>query len=422
MRFDLLIKGGQTIDDAAGLTGHNDVAVRQGRIAAVAPGIPAEAAFRTIAAGGLHVTPGLIDLHTHIYRGATFWGIDADAAGSRSGVTSWIDAGSAGALNLDAFREFILQPATVRISAFLNISYIGLTAPDYELTNLAYCDVKLFEIVANLNRDILHGGKVRLGASTVGGNGIAPLEIGLDAAERCGLPLMVHISVPPPEIGDILPRLRPGDIVTHCFTGHGMKLVDPAGVPHQVAREAIDRGIILDIGHGAGSFSFKSAEAALAAGIKPHVISSDIHQISCDGPMFDLPTCLSKFLALGLSLPEAVAMATTGPAAALGLADRGTLKPGSLADLALFSLERGSFPLYDIAGEIRTGHELLVNEMTIVGGRPMARQPKPPRAEWFEAWGTAGRDDKMIEFQKELARRGHVPEAMAGPRRFCNGH
>jgi dihydroorotase len=424
MRFDLLIKGGQTIDDAAGLSGRHDVAVHKGRIAAVEANIPASAAFRTIDATGLTVTPGLIDLHTHIYRGVTFWGIDADAEGSRSGVTSWIDAGSAGALNLEGFREFIMAPAKVRISAYLNISYIGLTAPDYELTNLAYCDVKLFEIVANQNRDMLHGVKVRLGASTVGGNGIAPLEIGLDAAERTGMPLMVHISVPPPGIGDILPRLRPGDVVTHCFTGHGMKLVDDAGVPHAVAREAIDRGIVLDIGHGAGSFSFKSAEQALAAGIKPHVISSDIHQISMDGPMFDLPTCLSKFLALGLPLGEVVAMATTGPAAALGMTDRGTLKPGSLADLALFSLHEGSFPLYDIAGEIRTGRQLLVNEMTIVGGRPLARQPKPPRAEWFEPWGTAGRDDKMIEFQKDLVRRGHVPEAMAGPRRFhdCSHH
>ena len=148
MRFDLLIKGGQTVDDAAGLTGRHDIAVHKGRIAAVEANIPASTAFRTIDAAGLTVTPGLIDLHTHIYRGVTFWGIDADAEGSRSGVTSWIDAGSAGALNLEGFREFIMAPAKVRISAYLNISYIGLTAPDYELTNLAYCDVKLFEIVA----------------------------------------------------------------------------------------------------------------------------------------------------------------------------------------------------------------------------------------------------------------------------------
>lgn len=418
MQFDLIIKGGQTIDDAGGLTGRNDVAIVKDRIAAVSPDIPADKAFRAIDATGLYVTPGLIDLHAHVYRGATFWGIDADAAGSRSGVTTWIDAGSAGALTLEGLREFIIDPAEVRISAFLNISYIGLTGFDYELTNLAYCDVKLFEIVANLNRDILHGVKVRLGASTVGPNGIEPLKLGLQAAERCGMPMMVHIAVPPPSLEEFLPMLRAGDIITHCFTGNGMKIVDDAGKPLPVTRKAIDKGIVLDIGHGAGSFSFKTSEQALAAGIKPHVISTDIHQISLAGPMFDLPTCISKFLALGIGLPEGIAMATSAPARSLGMTDRGTLKPGSLADIALFSLERGSFPLYDILGEMRTGKELLVNQLTIVGGRPMVRQSPPPRTEWFVPWGTGGRDVKIIEFQQELARRGHVPEMMAGERRF----
>jgi dihydroorotase len=253
----------------------------------------------------------------------------------------------------------------------------------------------------------------------VGPNGIEPLRLALQAAERCGMALMVHIAVPPPAIEEILPLLRPGDIVTHCFTGHGMKIVDDAGKPLPVTREAIGRGIVLDIGHGAGSFSFVSAEAALAAGIKPHVISTDIHQISMAGPMFDLPTCISKFLCLGVGLPEALAMATSAPAQALGMVDRGTLKPGALADIALFSLERGSFPLYDVFGEMRSGKELLVNQLTIVGGRPLARQPRPARAEWFEPWGTGGRDVHIIEFQKELVRRGHVPELMAGPRRFA---
>jgi dihydroorotase len=418
MRFDLVIKGGETIDDAAGLSGRNDVAIVKERIAAVAPDIPADSAPRTIDASGLLVTPGLIDLHAHVYRGATFWGIDADAAGSRSGVTTWIDAGSAGALTLEGFRDFIIRPAEVRISAYLNISYIGLTGFDFELANLAYCDVRLFEIVANLNRDILHGVKVRMGASTVGDNGIEPFKRAVEAAERCSMPIMTHISVPPPALEDFLPMLRPGDIITHCFTGHGMKIVDDKGVPLPVARQAIDRGLILDIGHGAGSFTFKSAEAALAAGIKPHVISTDIHQISFAGPMFDLPTCISKFLALGVKRNEAIAMATSGPAKVLGMADRGTLRPGALADIALFSHERGSFPLYDIANEMRTGKDLLVNQLTLVGGRVLARRPRPPRAEWFEPWGTGGRDVSIVEFQKELERRGHVPEMMAGKRRF----
>ena len=418
MRFDLLIKGGHTIDDAAGLSGRNDVAIRRDRIAAVAPDIPEGTAFRTIDATGLYVTPGLIDLHTHVYHGATFWGIEADAIAARSGVTSWIDVGSAGALTLEGLRRFIIQPAKARISAFLNISYIGLAGHDFELANLAYCDVDLFEIVANLNRDVLHGVKVRMGATTCGANGIEPMRRAVAAAERCDFPVMVHIAVPPPSIHEILALLRPGDIITHCFTGHGMKLLDDDGTPLAAAREAIDRGVILDIGHGAGSFNFTSAEVMLAHGIKPRAISTDVHQISMNGPMFDMPTCISKLLALGVGLHEAVAMASSGPAGILGIADRGTLKPGALADVALFSLEQGHFPLYDIAENVRTGRELLVNQLTILGGQPMPRGPAPVQAAWFEPWGTAGRDVRTIEFQRELTRRGHTPEAMAPTRHF----
>jgi dihydroorotase len=409
MRFDLLIKGGQTIDEAAGLTGRNDVAVSRGRIAAVEADIPAEQAFRTIDASGLYVTPGLIDLHTHVYHGATFWGVDPDIIGSRSGVTTFIDVGSAGGLTLEGLRRFIIEPAQVRISAY-----------DFELANLNYCDVHLCEIVANLNRDMLHGIKVRMGATTCGDNGIEPLKRAIAAAERCDYPVMVHIAVPPPTVEEILVLLRPGDIITHCFTGNGMKLVDDEGTPLALAREAIDRGIILDIGHGAGSFSFRSSEAMLAHGIKPHAISSDVHQISMCGPMFDMPTCISKFLALGMGLPEAIGMATSGPAGILGITDRGTLKPGSLADIALFSLAQGEFPLYDVRQELRTGRELLVNQLTIVGGRPMPRRPPHPRAEWFEPWGTAGRDVAVIEFQRELLRRGHTPEIMGPGQRFTS--
>ena len=296
------------------MSGRHDVAISRGRIAAVEPGIPADAAFQIIDASDLYVTPGLIDMHTHVYHGATFWGIDPDPVGSRTGVTTWIDVGSAGALTLEGLRKFIIERAEVRISAFLNISYIGLTGYDFELANLAYCDSRLFEIVANRNRDILHGVKVRMGATTVGPNGLEPLRRAIEVAERCDYPVMVHIAVPPPSISDILPLLREGDIITHCFTGNGMKLIDDGGQPLEQTLRAIDRGVILDIGHGAGSFTFKTAEAALAAGIKPHAISSDIHQISIAGPMFDLPTCLSKFLAIGVGLNEAVAMATTAPA------------------------------------------------------------------------------------------------------------
>src|SRR5262249_9943443 len=247
---------------------------------AVGSDIPSDAAYRVIDATGLHVTPGLIDIHAHVYRGATYWGVDADAVGSRTGVTSFVDAGSPGALTLEGFREFIIDPAEVRISTFLNISYIGLVGRDFELANLNYCDVDLFEMVANRNRDILHGVKVRMGASTVGPNGLEPLRRARKAAERCGFPMMVHIAEAPPPRSEGLGLMRPGDIVTHCFTGQTMRIIDDDGLPLEVVRRALDRGIILDVGHGAGSFTFTAAEAALAAGIRPDVISTDIHQMS----------------------------------------------------------------------------------------------------------------------------------------------
>ncbi|MBV9703873.1 MAG: amidohydrolase/deacetylase family metallohydrolase [Methylobacteriaceae bacterium] len=413
MQFDLLVKGGEVVDDAAGLSGRSDVAVNRDRIVAVEPDIPAASAYRVIDAGGLHVAPGLIDIHAHVYRGATYWGVDADAVGSRTGVTSWIDAGSPGALSLDGFRNFIIDPAEVRISTFLNISNIGLVGQDFELCNLSYCDVDLFEMVANRNRDILHGVKVRMGVTTVGPNGLEPLRRGRQAAERCGFPMMVHIATAPPSLPDILDLLRPGDIVTHCFTGQTMRILDEKNKPLDIVRRAIDQGIILDIGHGAGSFTFKTAEAALAAGIKPDVISTDIHQLSIEGPMFDMPTCLSKFLCLGYSLGEAVALATSAPARILGLDGRGSLRPGSLADIALLRLLDGDFPLYDIDNQMRTGKKLLVSEQTVVAGRPMARRAAPRRAEWVAAWANAGTITHIIDFQKELFRRGHDPLAMA---------
>jgi dihydroorotase len=269
-------------------------------------------------------------------------------------------------------------------------------------------------MVANRHRDILCGVKVRMGATTVGANGIEPVRRAVEAAERCDMPVMVHIAQPPPGIEEFLPLLRAGDIITHCFTGLPMKLFDDDGRLAEVARRAIDLGVILDIGHGAGSFAFGMAEAALATGIRPHVISTDMHQISAAGPMFDLPTCLSKFLALGLDVREVVAMATEAPARILRYEDRGTLRVGALADIALFRLHQGSFPLYDNTGAIRTGRQLLRNVETIVGGRVLERRSPTPRAIWAEQWDRGGTNARIRRFQCELVEKGHTPEQMCG--------
>ncbi|MDQ2999581.1 MAG: amidohydrolase/deacetylase family metallohydrolase [Chloroflexota bacterium] len=405
MKFDLLIKGGEVVDPGGRQSGRLDVAIKRNRIAAVDRDIPIESAARVIDASGQYVTPGLVDLHTHVYHHVTFWGIDPDPVAARSGVTTWLDVGSAGAFNWPGFREFIVKPSEVRIYGLLNISSIGLTAVTGELANLDYCDVDLCCKLIALHRDLILGVKVRIDANTVRSSGIEPLHRARAAAERCDLPMMVHIGIGPPAIADVLALMRPGDILTHCFTGNTMRIIDEHGLLLDDAKRAWDAGIIMDIGHGAGSFSFETAEALINAGYKPDVISSDIHQLSIHGPLFDLPTCLSKFLALGMSFPDVVRAATTRPAEVLDLQhELGTLNVGALADLALFMIQEGRFPFYDVFMNMREGTQLIRNTLTIANGRPLPRTPDAAPAPWIE----------LSEGQRALIERGHTPDGLAG--------
>jgi dihydroorotase len=412
MRFDLLIRGGTLVDPGGGNEGMLDVAVTHGRVAAVDKDIPADAAFRVIDATGQYVTPGLVDLHTHVFHKVTYWGINPDPVASTSGVTTWNDAGSAGALTLPGLREFIVEPARVRITAFLNISNIGLVGENYELANIEYLDVGLFRMLADANRDIVRGVKVRMGTPTVGEHGLEPLRRARQAAEECELPLMVHIAFGPPNVEEVLALMRPGDVLTHCYTGLTMKLVDDEGRLFDFAKRAWDAGVIMDIGHGTGSFSFATAEPLMAAGRRPDVISTDLHQLSANGPAYDMPTVMSKFLHLGMSLRDVVLASTSRPAEILGLDDVGTLRPGSVADVGLFRLLPGRFPLYDIFGEMREADGLLVNTLTIAGGRPLDRLPAEPPAPWAQApyWPEA--QLPFTKRQQMFRDLGHTPTAM----------
>ncbi|MFN2202029.1 MAG: amidohydrolase/deacetylase family metallohydrolase [Caldilineaceae bacterium] len=404
MTFDLLIKGGEVVDPGAGLAGKFDVAIHRDRIAAVDRNIAAESAYRVIDATGQYVTPGLIDLHTHVYHGVTFWGIHADPVAANTGVTTWLDVGSAGGYNIMGFREFIAQPAQARIYALLNISSIGLTAQTWELANLNYCDVDLCCNMIDHNRDLVLGIKVRMDRDTTGPNGLEPLRRAREAAERLSLPVMVHIANGPPEVSGVLDLLRPGDILTHCFTGGNMRIIGDSGQILDAAKQAVDRGVILDIGHGAGSFSFETAEALIGSGYRPYVISSDIHQMSILGPMYDLPTCLSKFLALGMTFADVIEAATAHPAQVLGMQNEiGTLKPGAYADIALFELVPGEFPFYDVAMNQRNGKSLIRNTLTLLGGHDMVRASYRPSAPWMP----------LSEQQELLRAMGHTPDEMA---------
>ncbi len=412
MRYDTLVKGGQLLDPAAGRNGRFDIALAGGRVAAVDSGIPADAAYRVIDATGRYVTPGLIDFHSHVFHQFTYWGVDPDTIGPRSGVTTWVDAGSAGAITLPGFRRYIAEPAASGVRAFLNISYIGLIGPEYELRSMEYCDVDLFERIYTLHSDMIVGVKVRSSSPTVGDNGVEPLRQARRAAERCELPVMVHIADAPPAIEDVLALMAPGDIITHCFSGATMKLVDDDGNVKEAARRAVDSGVILDVGHGAGGCTFASAEAMIAAGLAPDVISTDLHQMSHHGaavmssdagvsafirirdddtPKFDLSVALSKFMATGLSLEQVIAAATARPAELMGRSGEiGTLAPGARADLAVFELEQGSFEFIDVEGASRTGSQRLVNVATLIGGREPERKPAAAPAPWVDLIAPAG--------------------------------
>lgn len=381
MAHEIVIKGGRLIDPASGVDDMLDVAIAGSKIAEVGAGIDTAGA-RVIDAAGQIVTPGLIDLHTHVYWGVTYWGIEPDPVAAKTGVTTWLDVGSAGGYTFPGFRRYVAEPSRTRVFSLLNLSAIGLVAPTWELSNLDYCNVDLAASIIEENRDLILGVKARIDRNTTRGTGIRPLELARELADRVGLPLMVHIGAGPPTIDEVAHLLRPGDILTHCFTGGDMKILTADGKVNPAIKELQERGLVLDIGHGTGSFSFETTDAMLAQGILPDVISSDIHQMARQGPMFDLPTTLSKFLNLGLSLSDTIDRATARPAAAMRRPDLGTLAAGSLADVALWQIEEGEYTFYDVELNARSGTKRLVNTLTMVGGEPLAQQPERPMHSW----------------------------------------
>jgi dihydroorotase len=403
--FDLVLKGGEVVDPGAGLSGRLDVAITRDRIAAVESDIPVQKAWRAIDVAGQYVTPGLVDLHTHVYHGVGYFGIDAESLAWRCGVTTWADAGSAGAFTWPGFRKWIIEPSRVRIYAFISMSYMGMPGLNYDEYNaLETLDFDALRLTVNANRDRIIGIKVRMGHGRTGNQGLEPLRLARIAADELALPIMCHIAAAGPSIGEILAILKKGDILTHSFTGYTERIVDDEGHLLDVAREARDRGVIFDIGHGSGSFSFITADALASQGFLPDVISTDIHQVSLPGhdllnpqvvevparvmgdgtPKFTLLTAMSKFLYLGMSFPEVIRATTARPAEILGLKGQvGTLSPGAYADVATFVIDEGDVRLFDIFGNERIGHQTIRNVHTLVGGQQLPRLEMPPLPVWI---------------------------------------
>jgi dihydroorotase len=223
--------------------------------------------------------------------------------------------------------------------------------------------------VAEQNRDLIVGIKVRVGLHSSGTSGIVPLEIALEVAEQVGMPLMAHIDHPPPSYEEVVSRLRPGDILTHAFRPFPNSAATAQGTVKKVVLEARERGVLFDIGHGKGSFAFKTARAMLANGFNPDTISSDVHALCIDGPAFDQVTTMSKFLCMGMPLVDVIAASTVNAAMALRRPELGSLKPGSVGDATLISVREGQFDYVDVVGEHLIGDRKIASEGVVIGGR-----------------------------------------------------
>jgi dihydroorotase len=372
--YDLLIRGGKVIDPSQDLEALRDVAIANGKIARVETNIPAAQAHKVISASGKIVTPGLIDIHTHVFPYVGAYGIEADPYCVRRGVTTVIDAGTSGAFTFPAFRRYNVERDATRIRALLHVVSIGMVTGSTpgmgELEDLRYCVPKLAVDAARENRGVIVGFKIRFSRQYTGANDYEGMKRAREAADEAGLPIMIHIGGSYSPLGKLLARLKKGDVVTHTFNSHPHGILDATGKLLPEVVEARQRGVLFDVGHGAGSFSFDVYEKCQAQGFRPDTISSDLYSANTHGPVYDLVTTLSKFLLLGMSLRDVVERATVNSARVFGFGvEIGALKPGAEADVAVLDLREGEFTFTDSDGKTRAGRQKLVPVVTVRAGK-----------------------------------------------------
>ena len=373
-RYDLLVRGGRVIDPASSTSARLDVGIRSGRIARVAASIPPAEARDVLDASGCLVTPGLIDMHVHVYDGVAPISIPPDANCIAKGVTTVLDGGSSGAHTFPGFEQYVIDRAKTRIYALLNISVAGQSTfssgnPHGELLDLNLVNPDLAVATIEKHRDRILGVKVRLTRNIAGQRDLEVLARACSAARATRLPVMAHIGDSHSPLREILKILQPGDVITHAFRAGDGGILDGQGLVLQDVRDAKTRGIRLDVGHGANGFSFGTAERALAQGILPDVISSDLHAYNYRGPVFDLLTTLSKFLELGLSIEEVIERATRNPAGIFAFPEgAGTLSVGAIADVAVLRLAETPVTFIDSQSIERPGTRQLRCVATLKGG------------------------------------------------------
>src|SRR6266851_2736214 len=373
MKYDLLIREGEVVDPGAGLRGRMDVGIARGKVIEVAPSLCEADARRVISARDRLVTPGLVDVHAHIFVNCADMGEHTDRLCNSSGVTTVCDAGSAGSANFAGLRFVVDKAVRTRARAFVNLSAIGIngTARSGELAHFPYADPE------GCARTI--GVKLRYGPGIVWEYSTEPIKRARQAADMAGVPLMIHVTDTPLPLPEILAFMKPGDIITHCFHGRGHGIMGPGR--QLILKEVVEAqryGVIFDCAHGRGGhFNFPLIEKALDQGFLPDTISTDMtFGTATGGPVFDLTTTMSKLMHFGVTLDDVVLRATATPAKILGLEGMvGTLRPGTNADVAILELRDGNFEFRDTDGNTVAGKRRLVTHLTLKDGRVLYERP-----------------------------------------------
>src|ERR1700682_3307317 len=368
---DLLIKGGTVIDPAQKLHASLDVAVKDGKILELSPHIAAGRALRVVSAKGKIVTPGLIDIHVHIFEGVGPTGLNADQYCLGRGVTTAVDAGSTGYADIAGFRQYVIKPSATRIYALVDIGARGtLLGLIGNYANLDWVNAQLTARAAETNKPDVVGIKVRLSKEITGSNDLEIFKRALEAAKLSHLPLMVHVGDSYSPLPEILRQMRKGDVLTHCFTGRPHGPLDANG---KIIPEILDcrqRGILFDVGDGGPHLDLDVAEKCLQQNFLPDTIGTDLGGLSYNGPVYDLVTELSKFLLLGMSVDQVIERVTLGPTRMFNFGmELGTLRPGAVADITILEVREGSFVFSDSTGKKRTGRQKLQSTATIRAGK-----------------------------------------------------
>ncbi len=382
MQFDLVLTGGDVIDPAAGLRGMMDIGIAGGKIVAVAPSLAGNPARKTIDAKGRLVMPGLVDIHAHVFVNAHDMGGRTDQICGCSGVTTLCDAGSAGSSNFAGLRHVLDTEVRTRVRAFVNLSAIGITGTSRggELSHFPYADPEGCARTIVENPDLAIGVKLRFGPGLVWEYSAEPVKLARRTADMAGgVPMMMHITDSPIPLPALIEHMKPGDIVTHCYHGraHGIMGQEKQFLLKEVV-EAQRAGIIFDCAHGRNHFNFRMIERALDQGFLPDTISTDLTVTTAtQGPVWDLPTTMSKLLHFGLPLEEIVRRSTAAPARIMGLEGTvGSLRPGANADIAVFELREGAFELRDSDGDTIVAKRRLLAHLTMKDGRVCYERPE----------------------------------------------